>query len=124
MVSSETIAEGAGVQHKNVLELIDTNRADFEEFGDLAFETRDRAGVPGPRLRIALLKEQQATLLMTYQRNSERVRAFKNLGLFEVIERTVQGADGTPTVKVTGKGQQYFIDRYAPKNALDLGAVA
>ena len=39
-----------------------------------------------------------------------------DMGLFEVIERTVQGADGTPTVtlttKVTGKGQQYFIDRY------------
>lgn len=39
-----------------------------------------------------------------------------DLGLFEVIERTVQGPDDTPTVtlttKVTGKGQQYFIDRY------------
>lgn len=42
-----------------------------------------------------------------------------DLGLFEVIERTVQGADGTPTVtlttKVTGRGQAYFINRYAPE---------
>lgn len=37
------------------------------------------------------------------------------LGLFEVIERTVQRADLAPivsaTTKVTGKGQQYFINK-------------
>lgn len=51
-------------------------------------------------------------------RNRPTQRAM-DLGLFEVIERTVQGADGAPTVtlttKVTGKGQQYFIDRYTPR---------
>jgi len=40
-----------------------------------------------------------------------------DLGLFSVIERTVQGSDGSPrlkfTPKVTGKGQAYFINRYA-----------
>lgn len=40
-----------------------------------------------------------------------------DLGLFEVVERTVQGSDGSPrlkfTPKVTGKGQTYFINRYA-----------
>lgn len=40
-----------------------------------------------------------------------------DLGLFSVIERTVQGSDGAPrlkfTPKVTGKGQAYFINRYA-----------
>lgn len=40
-----------------------------------------------------------------------------DLGLFSVIERTVQGSDGAPrlkfTPKVTGKGQTYFINRYA-----------
>lgn len=227
VVSSEQIAAGSGVQHKNVLELIDANRADFEDFGDLAFETRDRIGVPGPRLRVALLNEQQASLLMTYQRNTDQVRQFKkaliraffdmarrlsappvpqslpdalrayalevearealeakvaadapkvlfadavatsedsilvgwlatilkqngydigqnrlferlredgylckggashnrptqramDMGLFEVIERTVQGSDGSPrvrfTTKVTGKGQTYFVNRYA-----------
>lgn len=40
-----------------------------------------------------------------------------NMGLFEVIERTVQRSDGPPqiklTPKVTGKGQAYFVNRYA-----------
>lgn len=74
IVSSETIAEGSGVQHKNVLESIARNRADLEEFGTLAFETRKSGGMP---VRIALLNEQQATLVMTYQRNTEQVKAFK-----------------------------------------------
>jgi len=38
------------------------------------------------------------------------------LGLFEIIERTVQRADLAPivtsTTKVTGKGQQYFINKF------------
>jgi len=38
------------------------------------------------------------------------------LGLFEVIERTIQRADMSPqvtsTTKVTGKGQQYFINKF------------
>lgn len=75
VVSSATIAAGSGVQHKNVLELIHANRADFEEFGQVAFETRP--GYNNAPVRTALLNEQHATLLMTYQRNTEQVRQFK-----------------------------------------------
>ncbi|TFD61092.1 hypothetical protein E3T43_01075 [Cryobacterium sp. Hh7] len=75
VISSQTIADGSGVQHKNVLELIDTNRSDFEDFGQVAFETRP--GYNNAPVRVALLNEQQATLLMTFQRNTELVRAFK-----------------------------------------------
>lgn len=49
-----------------------------------------------------------------HNRPTQRAMA---LGLFSVIERTVQGSDGAPrlrfTPKVTGKGQSYFINRYA-----------
>ncbi|QZY52893.1 phage antirepressor [Leucobacter tenebrionis] len=52
------------------------------------------------------------------------------LGLFEIKESTRQHPDGhvllTKTPKVTGKGQQYFIEKYAPQDqlALDLGGAA
>ena len=46
------------------------------------------------------------------------------LGLFEIKESTRQHPDGhvllTKTPKVTGKGQQYFIERYAPRDTLAL----
>ena len=76
IVSSLTIAEGAGVQHKNVLELVARNVTDLEQFGAVAFQTRPLPGGGNP-LRVALLNEQQATLVMTYQRNTEQVKAFK-----------------------------------------------
>lgn len=48
-----------------------------------------------------------------------------NLGLFEVKERTVNNPDGsirvTITTKVTGKGQQYFINKFL-KGSEEVGA--
>ncbi|WP_313425949.1 phage regulatory protein/antirepressor Ant [Stenotrophomonas rhizophila] len=73
------IAEGTQTQHKNVLELARTYRADLEEFGMVAFGTRPR--LPGQHgggsTEYADLNEQQATLLLTYMRNSPIVRTFK-----------------------------------------------
>lgn len=53
--------------------------------------------------------------------NSPTQKAME-LGLFEVKESTVNNPDGSvrinKTTKVTGKGQQYFINRFLGKNAL------
>lgn len=77
--TSLIVAEGTGVQHKNVLELIRNNLADFEEFGRVAFETRPRPQGQhgGADVSFARLNEEQATLLLTYMRNSDIVRQFK-----------------------------------------------
>lgn len=76
VVTSLTIAQGAGVEHRAVLQLIDKHQAKLERFGTNAFEMRsqDRGGHP---VRIALLNEQQSTLLMTFMRNTEKVIDFK-----------------------------------------------
>ena len=38
------------------------------------------------------------------------------LGLFEIVVRTVERGNGLPletkTTKITGKGQQYFINKF------------
>ena len=48
--------------------------------------------------------------------STEPTQRAMELGLFERIVRTVQRGDGLPletvTTKVTGKGQQYFINKY------------
>jgi phage regulator Rha-like protein len=77
--TSEIIAEHAEVQHHAVQQLISNYRKDFEEFGIIAFEMRKPpAGSKGGRPEtIYRLTEEQATLLMTYLKNTERVRAFK-----------------------------------------------
>lgn len=75
-IDSLAIAEQCEIQHKNVMELIRNNAQDFQEFGNSAFETRNRHGAGRPT-EVALLNEAQATLLITYMRNTEVVRAFK-----------------------------------------------
>lgn len=78
--TSLVIANETGVQHQNLRELIEGSSADFEEFGVLRFETGKPLGSAnggGRPTKYALLNEPQATLLLTYMRNSDVVRAFK-----------------------------------------------
>jgi len=98
VVTSEAVADGAGIQHASVLRLIDENAADFEEFGRVRFEIRPFHTAGGTQSRrIALLNEQQATLLMTFQRNTDQVRTFKKAlvkAFFEIVRQAAPtGAD-------------------------------
>lgn len=57
--TSLVVAEGTQVQHKNVLELVRANLADFEEFGRVAFETRPFYTAGGTQQQtIAILTEE------------------------------------------------------------------
>ncbi|NON15649.1 Rha family transcriptional regulator [Corynebacterium ulcerans] len=76
--TSEIVAEGVGIQHKNVLETIRKNQADFEEFGRVAFETRTRQTAGGAqKTNIAILNREQAMFAMTLFRNNTVVIGFK-----------------------------------------------
>ena len=78
LTTSEIVASGVGIQHKNLLAVVRKYASDFNEFGRVAFETRSFETEGGTQNReVALLNEQQATLLVTYCRNSEVVRKFK-----------------------------------------------
>ena len=74
--TSEIIAECAEVQHHTITRLVRDNKADFEALGILGFKIHklDKRGQPK---KIYLLNEQQATLLITYLKNTEPVRQFK-----------------------------------------------
>lgn len=76
--TSEVIAQFAGVKRHAVQTLIQTHESDFAEFGRVAFEMRPLQTRGGMQtVKVYHLNEEQATLLMTYLRNTERVRAFK-----------------------------------------------
>jgi len=75
---SAVIAEGVGRDHDTIIKLVDRSKADLEEFGRVGFEIRAIQTKGGPqKQRVALLNEQQTTLLITYMRNNDVVRAFK-----------------------------------------------
>ena len=69
------LAKHLGNQHKNVFELVKNYKADFEQLGKVTFQTE---ALPSGQLeKFALLNEDQAYLLLTYSRNSAKVRALK-----------------------------------------------
>jgi len=78
VTTSLAIAEGTENEHASVIKLVRTYQADLSEFGRVGFEIAPFETAGGMQSReVAILNEQQATLLLTYMRNSEIVRRFK-----------------------------------------------
>lgn len=94
--TSLIIATGTVNEHRAVLQLIRNNAADFEEFGGVAFEMQPFETAGGSQQReVAILNEPQATLLITYMRNNDVVRAFKKRlvhAFYELASRPQQPA--------------------------------
>ncbi|MDF2608947.1 MAG: phage regulatory protein rha family [Lachnospiraceae bacterium] len=75
---SKVIADGTGNKHHAIQVLITKYENDFSTFGQVSFEMRAVKYERGTNQeKIYLLNEEQATLLMTYLRNTEKVRKFK-----------------------------------------------
>lgn len=72
---SNIIAEGVGIKHRSITRTIRKHEKDFEEFGKLGFKIRPSDS--GQNEKIYILNEEQATLLITYLKNTDIVREFK-----------------------------------------------
>ncbi|CAK0773253.1 anti-repressor protein [Gammaproteobacteria bacterium] len=79
VTTSLAIANGTENDHASVIKLVRTYLSDLQEFGLVGFQIRPRepGNHGGGDTEYALLNEQQATLLLTYMRNSQIVRGFK-----------------------------------------------
>lgn len=81
VTTSTAIAEGTGNTHESTIKLVRKYLADLESFGPVGFEIQ--RGKPQPQggfaqsSEFAILNEQQASVLITFLRNSDIVRAFK-----------------------------------------------
>ena len=85
--TADAVAEYAQVRHKTVNELIRKHFADLEEFGTLRFEMEAVKRERGVKYaKVYHLNEQQATLLITYLKNTEPVRRFKKALVREFFE--------------------------------------
>lgn len=74
-IDSRLLAQSLGVQHESVAKTLNAYRADFETFGLFRFQIGEvTCGRPE---RYAMLNEDQAYLLLTYSRNTARVRELK-----------------------------------------------
>ncbi len=76
--NSKIIADGTNNEHNSVTRIIRNYIEDFEDFGEVKFmDLKSKNPQGGRPIKIYLLNEQQATLLLTYLGNNEIVRQFK-----------------------------------------------
>lgn len=73
--TSEIIAECADVQHHTITRTIRKNISRFERYGKVGFKIQAMAS--GQQSKNYILNEQQATLLITFLKNTEQVATFK-----------------------------------------------
>ena len=102
--TSIAIAEGTRKEHKSVIQLIRQYQADLEEFGLVTFEMRPRPKGQhgGGNTEVAILNERQATLTLTYMRNTAIVREFKKRlvkGFYEMAEAQAKATPILPPVQ-------------------------
>ena len=75
---SMILAEGAGVEHRAVIQLISNHKDDLEEFGKVTFQMLPSPdSATGQKMKICRLNEQQATFLISLMKNTKPVVAFK-----------------------------------------------
>lgn len=92
--TSLVVADETGNEHRAVLQLINANLGDLNEVGRVAFQMRPFETAGGTQRRqIALLDEPSAALLMTYLRNTAKIKDFKKrlVGGFYAMRRTLAG---------------------------------
>ena len=88
---SSIISECAQVQHRHVKNLLNKHKTDFEQFGKVHFKKSPSDS--GQQVHNYILNEQQATLLITYLKNTPTVREFKQQlvkAFFEMREELSQ----------------------------------
>lgn len=97
-VSSELVAWRLDIEHRVLLHTMETYKAQIEEFGSVAFETRLRPS-GGKPTRYALLNESQCHFVATLSRNSERVVKFKVwlVKAFGAVRESAHPAPAVPT---------------------------
>ena len=135
VTTSLGIADGTDNEHKAVIQLVRNYQSDLEDFGPLTFEMVKGKALPqggfAKSTEYAILNEDQATLLITYMRNSEIVRTFKKrlvkefrnmhnqlnrpLSKLEIAEQLVESLRREEQSQIELAAKQQKIDEDAPK---------
>ena len=75
-IDSRVLAEHLGTKHHSTFALLNKYLSDFKELGILRFQIEVIKGRGQPE-KYAMLNENQSYLLLTYSRNTKRVRSLK-----------------------------------------------
>lgn len=107
MKPKEIFADAVAASHTSIL------------IGELAKLLRQNGIETGQKRLFAWMRDNGYLIKSGSSRNLPTQRSME-MGLFEIKETTISNPDGSPrtnqTTKVTGKGQQYFINKFIGKS--------
>lgn len=102
------IAEGTLNDHASVIALVRKYQSDLQDFGEVRFEIR--LNPQGSPTEYAILNEPQSTLLLTYMRNTEIVRAFKKKLVREFWELVQQRNRPMTQAEITAANANQLVE--------------
>lgn len=116
--TSEIIAECAGISRNAVREQIRKHKTRLERFGKLPFKMEPLES--GQKVKVYCLNEQQATLLITFLKNTEQVAGFKEAlvkAFFKMRDELSKAREQRALEKPTHKTLNEAISKWdnAPK---------
>ena len=105
------IAEGTLNDHASVIALARRYQSDLEDFGLVRFEIRPRevGQHGGGDTEYAILNEPQSTLLLTFMRNTDIVRAFKKKLVREFWEMVQQRNQPMTQAEITAANANHLV---------------
>lgn len=125
--NSKIIAEGTNNKHHSITAIIQKYENDFIEFGKVRFEMEPLPS--GQSEKVYKLNEEQATLLMTYLRNSDVVRRFKRNLVHQfykmrrhLLEKQSQGWIETREVNKTNRLKETDVIKQLVEYAKEQGS--
>ena len=101
------IAEGTLNDHASVIALTRKYQSDLEDFGEVRFEIR--LNPQGSPTEYAILNEPQSTLLLTFMRNTDIVRAFKKKLVREFWEMVHQRNQPMTQAEITAANANHLV---------------
>lgn len=108
MRPKEVFADAVATSHTSIL------------IGDLAKILKQNGYETGQRRLFAWLRDNEYLIKREGSDRNMPTQKSMEMGLFEIKESTVSNPDGSVrinrTTKVTGKGQQYFINKFLAKS--------
>lgn len=97
VADTRVLAGQLGIQHRSVFKLVRDYEANFAELGKVRFEISPSDGATGQEQKHALLNEDQSYLLLTFSRNTAKVRQLK-VNLVKAFKQARAGGKRTTTL--------------------------
>lgn len=125
LADTRLMALGLGIEHKNLLDLINEHKADIEEFGLVAFQTEVKKGVTrGTPAKYGSLNRAQVSFVIMLTRNTPEAISYKKALTKRFIELEQELSTSKHIVQLVEAGDKWVEEDQALERDIAKGELA